>query len=57
MAGEQHDPMKPGGEVPPDVPSAGQEPCERCGGTGELDGERCRDCHGTGRVERPVGGG
>ena len=49
--------MKPGGEVPPDVPSAGQEPCERCGGTGELDGERCRDCHGTGRVERPVGGG
>jgi hypothetical protein len=49
--------MKPGDEVPAEEPSAGEEICRECGGDGEVNGQRCEACRGTGRVEEAVGGG
>jgi DnaJ-class molecular chaperone len=54
---EQRDQMKPGDEVPPGTNSAGPNLCPKCSGSGEIDGERCESCLGTGQVEEPVGGG
>ena len=42
--------------VPPGTPFTGENVCRRCGGTGEIDGETCPDCKGTGKVVTPVGG-
>lgn len=42
--------------VPPNTPSAGENICRRCAGTGEDDGNPCPDCDGTGKVVTPVGG-
>ena len=47
----------PGDEAPPVTPSAGEDDCERCGGTGRRYGGDCPACGGTGRVVRAVGGG
>jgi predicted RNA-binding Zn-ribbon protein involved in translation (DUF1610 family) len=51
------DRMKPGDEVPPDSEAAGEDLCPECGGDGEVDGERCEACRGTGRVVAGIGGG
>ena len=44
-------------KVPEDSPSAGEDICRRCAGTGKVDGEQCPDCKGTGKVTAPIGGG
>ncbi len=49
--------MRPGDEVPPSAPSAGEDVCPDCGGSGELEGEDCPACGGSGRVFTAVGGG
>jgi DnaJ-class molecular chaperone len=49
--------MTPGDEVPPDTYSAGEDACERCDGTGEVDGGTCPDCGGSGKVVEAIGGG
>jgi DnaJ-class molecular chaperone len=49
--------MKPGDEVPPSTPSGGEDICRACGGEGEVDGEPCEACRGTGRVQEAIGGG
>jgi hypothetical protein len=49
--------LNPGDKAPPDTPSAGEDLCPDCGGTGTRDGERCETCGGSGRVIEPVGGG
>jgi RecJ-like exonuclease len=55
---DEPDPMlSPGDEAPPDAASAGEVQCPECGGEGRIEGETCRACDGTGRVERAVGGG
>jgi hypothetical protein len=51
------DEMEPGDEVPPDSPSAGEDLCERCHGSGEVDGGTCPVCGGSGRVVEAIGGG
>ncbi|HEV3000835.1 MAG TPA: hypothetical protein VGW75_08880 [Solirubrobacteraceae bacterium] len=51
------DEMRPGDEAPPGEPSAGENLCPRCGGSGRADGEPCPACEGTGFVEEAVGGG
>jgi len=59
MAGPEDrafDQMAPGDEAPPDTPGTGEDICPRCSGRGEVDGEPCTDCEGTGRVVRGVGG-
>nr|WP_274425909.1 hypothetical protein [Chelativorans sp. YIM 93263] len=43
--------------VPPGTTGAGENICRRCGGTGEMNGETCPDCEGTGKVITPIGGG
>lgn len=43
--------------VPPGTAGAGENICRRCAGTGEMDGETCPDCEGTGKVITPTGGG
>ena len=45
----------PGDEVAPGTKQTGKLPCERCGGTGQLDGESCAQCGGTGDVVVNVG--
>ena len=57
MASQPPERDKPGDEVPEDAPSAGANQCPECGGSGEVDGETCEACRGTGRVEEGVGGG
>jgi hypothetical protein len=55
---ESSDPkMRPGDEAPKDEPSAGENLCPECGGSGELDGKRCENCEGSGRITEAIGGG
>jgi hypothetical protein len=51
------DAMDPGDEVPPDTASAGEDQCERCHGTGRVDGSTCPECGGSGRIVEAIGGG
>jgi DnaJ-class molecular chaperone len=51
------DEMVPGDEAPPDSPSTGEDMCERCGGSGEVDGGTCPVCGGSGRIVEVIGGG
>ena len=53
---EQPD-MRPGDEAPADEPSAAENICPECGGSGSLDGEQFANCEGTGRVTEAIGGG
>jgi hypothetical protein len=49
--------MAPGDEAPPDEPSAGENACEACGGSGRQGDGECPECGGTGTVVEAVGGG
>jgi hypothetical protein len=48
---------RPGDEAPAEEPSAGENVCPECGGSGEKDGSACPNCDGTGRVIEAIGGG
>jgi RecJ-like exonuclease len=43
--------------VPTDTPGAGENVCRRCNGSGRIEGEKCPECGGTGKVSTGVGGG
>ena len=47
----------PGDEAPPEEPSAGENVCPECGGSGDSDGSSCSNCGGTGRITEAIGGG
>ena len=49
--------MAPGDEVPPDSANAAPDVCPRCHGSGQVDGQRCEECGGSGEVITAVGGG
>jgi hypothetical protein len=49
--------VAPGDEVPPDAPNAAPDVCDRCSGSGRVDGERCDRCGGSGEVLKAIGGG
>ncbi len=49
--------LRPGDQVPPESPGAGENLCPECGGDGVRDGADCPGCGGTGRVIEAVGGG
>ena len=51
------EPMAPGDEVRPGTPSAGEEVCPMCEGTGRLGDGSCPECGGSGVVVEAVGGG
>ena len=46
----------PGDEAPPGSPGTGEDICPECHGSGKVDGRPCRNCGGTGRVVRGIGG-
>jgi DnaJ-class molecular chaperone len=51
------EPLAPGDETTPDTPSAGEDVCPRCGGSGRLGDGPCPECGGRGVVVEGVGGG
>lgn len=58
MTGVQGDPeLEPGDEAPPDEPSAAENVCPNCRGSGESEGEPCANCSGSGRIVEALGGG
>ena len=59
MPDESHDPtnLSPGDEAPPEEPSAGENICSACGGSGKREDNECSECEGTGRVIEAIGGG
>ena len=48
--------VRPGDEAPPDAPSAGEDICPVCGGSGRTGEGPCGNCNGTGRVMSTIGG-
>ena len=38
-----------------DDPQAGENTCPACAGTGQVDGQDCRECGGSGQVVELVG--
>jgi len=54
---EPEEEPRPGDEAPADEPSAGENICPECDGTGKVDGETCPNCRGEGKIIEAVGGG
>jgi hypothetical protein len=50
------DDMAPGDEAPPGTPGTGEDVCPTCNSSGEVDGETCANCEGTGRIVTGIGG-
>ena len=50
------DEMAPGDEAPPGTPGTGEDVCPTCNSSGEVDGETCANCEGTGRIVSGIGG-
>ena len=48
--------LKPGDEAPPGAEAAGENLCPICSGLGDIDGHRCDECAGTGKIEAGIGG-
>jgi DnaJ-class molecular chaperone len=46
-----------GDQAPPQDAAAGEDLCPKCHGSGEIDGEECRECGGTGKIIAGIGGG
>jgi hypothetical protein len=47
----------PGDIAPKGTPATGEAICPECQGTGKVDGQRCTNCDGSGKVVQGVGGG
>jgi hypothetical protein len=50
------DEMAPGDEARPGTPGTGEDVCPECNSSGEVDGETCANCEGTGRIVSGIGG-
>jgi hypothetical protein len=48
--------MNPGDDAPPCTEGTGEVPCAACEGTGRQGDSECRECGGTGLVNKAVGG-
>lgn len=48
--------QNPGDEAPPGTPGTGEDICPACHGSGRLDGHRCENCGGSGKIVRGIGG-
>lgn len=48
--------MNPGDVAPPGTPGTGENLCPVCSGSGDLNGQPCRHCNGTGKVIEGIGG-
>jgi RecJ-like exonuclease len=49
--------LEPGDEAPPEEPSAAENVCPVCEGSGKVDGDECSNCGGSGRIVEALGGG
>jgi hypothetical protein len=49
-------PLNPGDEAAPGTPGTGEAICPDCAGVGRIDGTRCRNCGGTGKIIKAIGG-
>jgi hypothetical protein len=49
-------PMRPGDEAPEGTPGTGENICPVCEGKGQVNGVRCTNCDGTGKVNVGIGG-
>ena len=49
--------MAPGDEAQPSTPSAREDTCPRCEGSGRLGQCSCPECGGSGVIVEGVGGG
>jgi DnaJ-class molecular chaperone len=50
--------LSPGDEAAPGTPGTGEDICQECRGTGQIDdGSPCPNCDGTGYVTEGIGGG
>jgi len=59
LTDEKQDPtdLRPGDEAPADEPSAGENICPACDGSGRRGDAECSECEGTGKVVEAIGGG
>lgn len=48
--------INPGDDAAPGTPGTGEDICPACSGSGKEDGQPCRNCGGTGKVVKGVGG-
>jgi hypothetical protein len=49
-------PRNPGDEAAPGTPGTGENVCPACKGAGQVRGQRCVNCGGTGKVITGIGG-
>jgi hypothetical protein len=49
--------MSPGDIAPPGTPGTGEAVCRVCAGRGEVDGNECQNCGGTGSVTEGLSAG
>jgi len=49
-------PMNPGDESPAGTPGTGENVCPVCHGSGQLRGQPCSNCGGSGRIVAGIGG-
>ena len=56
MKENQAQPLNPGDEAKPGTPGTGEDICPECEGNKSARGEPCRNCGGTGKVVRGIGG-
>lgn len=54
---EDDRPEQPGDDAPPGTPGTGEDVCRNCKGSGQVEGEECPECGGTGYVIEGIGGG
>ncbi len=54
MSDEQQ--RRPGDEAQPEDAPVGEDLCPDCNGSGQLNGQECETCAGTGRINEGVGG-
>jgi len=50
------EPLRPADEAPAGTPSAGENVCPRCNGSGRSEGQSCPECDGTGKITEGIGG-
>ncbi len=48
--------MSPGDQAPAGTPGTGEDVCPKCGGKGQVRGQPCPNCEGTGKVIVGIGG-
>jgi hypothetical protein len=50
------EPLNPGDIAPAGTPGTGENICQMCNGSGQIDGEECEECGGTGKVIEGISG-